>query len=146
MPTHFLAFSHNPIVIGTQMSQLTANYPGRATWTLSFSLDEFENKATAERTKIDFVLLGPRTTDAEFAAINQIVTRVWGRVKFRKDEPGEGKWVLRYGGQVFTAARTRLLTLSIGCLPACSPKRGRRVAWSAGSGSRLRVDVRSQPT
>ncbi|KZO94466.1 hypothetical protein CALVIDRAFT_599850 [Calocera viscosa TUFC12733] len=95
MSTHLLVLAHDPAIVAAQLQQFTANQPGKATSTVAFTLEELESKAIAEKDNVTFVLLGPRTTDEEAASAKQIVARVWGRVKESKDEPGEGKWVLR---------------------------------------------------
>jgi len=95
MSTHFLALAGDRAVVASQMQQLAAAHPGKSTHTLAFSLNEFERCANAEKGKVDWILLGPMTTDQDEAAARQIVANVWGGVKNRKDELGPGKWVLR---------------------------------------------------
>ncbi|EJT99546.1 hypothetical protein DACRYDRAFT_109646 [Dacryopinax primogenitus] len=104
MTSHFLLLGNNPSAVQSQMQPLASTFPGKATWTLAFSLEEFDRYAKAEKDKLDFVILGPTTTAEQDASVRQIVTSIWGKVKQQRDEPGPGKWVLRIPGVLNTEA------------------------------------------
>ncbi|KZO94465.1 hypothetical protein CALVIDRAFT_565537 [Calocera viscosa TUFC12733] len=102
MPTHLLTLGKDPAITYAFMDQLAAARPGTYTASTAHSPEEFETYAKDEKDKIDFVLLGAAQTDEQVANAKRIVASVWGKAKESKDDPGEGKWVLRLPPSLLT--------------------------------------------